>query len=82
MALDPGEQFRAQPARGGSRREAAEAANAPPLMPVAPSSATPSGRSSGITSVANSSALRVTCSCVDGPIANSPISCPNPPSSA
>ena len=35
--------------------------------------ATPRGRSTGITSVANSSALRMTCSCVLGPIANSPI---------
>jgi hypothetical protein len=34
----------------------------------------PSERSAGITSVANSSALRVTCSCVLGPIANSPMS--------
>src|SRR6185437_8273489 len=46
------------------------------------SSAVPSGRSTGITSVANNSALRFTCSCVDGPIANSPMICPNPPSSS
>src|SRR5262249_41630653 len=42
----------------------------------------PSGRSTGMTSVANSSVLRMTCSCVLGPIANNPMSCPNPPGSS